>query len=359
MVSLKKWLDSHPGPTVLGIAISVATTTAAITTYFADQLHKAETAQIESKRLVEVSDLRTRLSSIERRAGSDQSKLYLDVQSMQVSPSEIRNLPSQFNSFDDGSFFLNAPISQDWSYDFMSYAEVAKLGVFKSLVDLSNNAALAKVLERKRIHVWYSKPAAEIKYAIDQGDLKLGTLTPYVKIQKVTQQDFAPTVTDVRSKAKKDAGTAIAEIERLKEGDPGVERTVPTDVNSRATGIFENAFEDDRAGTVFMDTLVQNWLLPQIGPYISLNILSAQKQFNVMYADIALRLLRTNIEKSYDQTCKEGSSATVVIRREIFFVSYGRGGYLISSEVPTCDGRSKAFEWISEWLLGLKFVKSS
>jgi hypothetical protein len=365
VVSLKKWLDSHPGPVALGIAVSVATTTVAVTTYFSDQLHKTEKAQIESKHLLEVSDLTTRLSSIERRAGSDQSKRYFDVQSMQVSQSEVKSLPSQFTGFDDGNFFVNVPVNHAWNYEFLSYTQVAKLGVFKSFVDSLDSDQLVDLFDRNKVHIWYSKPAAEIKYAVDEGELKSGTLTSHVKIQKVTRQEYAKNAADVadaarknRSEPKKDIGTTIGEIERLKEesSDADPEKADASEANSRTRKLFEQLFEGDTAGLIFIDILVQNWQLAQLEPYISFSILSAQKQLNVMYADLEIRLSRTKVEKSYDETCKEGSSPTVVIRREIFFVSYGGGGYLISAEVPTCDGRSKAFDWISQWLAGLRIA---
>jgi hypothetical protein len=214
-------------------------------------------------------------------------------------------------------------------------------------------------------------PCDEATYgaaSVDEGELKSGTLTSHVKIQKVTRQEYAKNAADVadaarknRSESKKDIGTTIGEIERLKEesSDADAEKADASEANSRTRKLFEQLFEGDTAGVIFIDILVQNWQLAQLEPYISFSILSAQKQLNVMYADLEIRLSRTKVEKSYDETCKEGSSPTVVIRREIFFVSYGGGGYLISAEVPSCDGRSKAFDWISQWLAGLRIAVKS
>jgi hypothetical protein len=56
------------------------------------------------------------------------------------------------------------------------------------------------------------------------------------------------------------------------------------------------------------------------------------------------------------KTCKEGKGTTIIVRRELFFVSYGEGGYVIDVQVPTCDGRSKAFDWITQWLAGLRIA---
>jgi hypothetical protein len=364
VVSLKKWLDNHPGPIALGIAVSVATTTAAITTYFTDQLHKAEQAQVENKHLSEVSDLKNRLSSIERRAGPEQSKRYVDVQSMQVSQSEVRNLADQFRSFDDGSFFLNAPKNQDWTYEFLSLPQSQRLGAFKLAFEQSNySPELLATLEQNKQHVWYSKPAAESRYAFGSGELTLGgPLRSNVRIQKITREQVVANASAAagaggkwRSQSEtKNVESTIDQIERLKK-----EASQDDSADSETKGLFEHLYNGDTAGLVFVDILIQHLLIGMGGPNVSFGIVSAQKQLNVMYVDLELRLSRTKIEKSYDDSCKEGSGPTIVIRREIFFVSYGSGAYLIWIEVPTCDGRSKAFEWISQWLTGLRLVVKS
>lgn len=367
LLNIKKWLDNHPGPAVLGIAVSVATTTAAITTYFNDQLHKEERAQIESKHFMEVSDLTTRLSSIERRAGSNQSKRYFDVQSMQISASEIRNLSNQFTSFDDGGFFLNPPPHQGWTYGFVSYLEVMKLGVFKSIFEQSikNEDQLRAMLERNTLHKWHSAPAGDIKYAVDSNELKWnGSLTSHVKIQRVTRQGYASNAATVAgalqqslSEPKKDVGNAIDEIERLKKESATEDVDAKTvETADQTKRMFEQIFDGDLAGIIFVDILDQNARISTLGPNVSFSVVSAQKQLNVMYVDLEIRFSRARIEKSYDDSCKEGTTPTVAIRREIFFVSYGGGGYLISTEVPTCDGRSKAFDWINQWLAGLRIA---
>jgi hypothetical protein len=98
----------------------------AVTAYLLERVNKAEKIEATNKYNTQISDLTTRLSSIERRAGPNQEKRYFDVQSMQVSLAEVRNLPAQFKNFDNGAFFLNAPISQTWNYAVLSEGEVAK-----------------------------------------------------------------------------------------------------------------------------------------------------------------------------------------------------------------------------------------
>jgi len=371
MVSLKEWLDNHPAQAVLGIAVSVATATAGITTYFTEQLHKTDKAQIERKHNVEMSDLRTRLSSIERRAGPNQPKRYFDVVSMQMSSSEIRNLPTGFTSFDNGLFYLNTPSSQKWTYGLLPQTEFTKLGLFAPVIGVLD-ASIRAILEKQIGHTWSSNPAADVRYAFLSDDLDwIGPLTSQVRIQKMSRQFFAENAARFatlqnrpQSEAKKvdsaveakKVDSAVNEIERLRKEEDAKANVEGTDI-AATMKLFEQLFDEDMSGLVFTDTLAQNFQISMVGPEkLSFIISSAQKQANVMYLDLEIRLLRAKIEKSYDEFCRVGSSPTIVIRREFFFISYGPGGYLISIQVPTCDGRSKAFDWINEWLAGLRIA---
>ena len=362
MVSLKEWLDNHPAQTVLGIAVSVATATAGITSYFTEQLHKTNKAQIERKHNIEMSDLRTRLSSIERRAGPNQPKRYFDVVSMQMSSSEIRSLPTEFTSFDNGLFYLNTPSSQKWTYGLLSQPEFTKLGLFAPVIGVLDDSIRA-ILDKQIGHTWSSNPAADVRYAFLSDDLDwIGPLTSQVRIHKVTRQFFAENAAKYaalqnrpQSEAKK-VDSAVNEIERLRKEEDAKANVEGTDI-ATTMKLFEQLFDEDMAGLIFTDTLAQNFQISMVGPEkLSFIISSAQKQANVMYLDLEIWLLRAKIEKSYDEFCRVGSSPTIVIRREFFFISYGPGGYLISIQVPTCDGRSKAFDWINEWLAGLRIA---
>jgi hypothetical protein len=368
MPSLKQWLDGHPASIVLGIAVSVATAASGFTGSLIDQLHKAEAVQVANHHQLEITDLNSRLSSIERRAGPDQPKRYLDVQSMQLAPTEIRNLPQIFASYDDGRFFLNSPISKSWSYGFMPYGEVGKLSLFRPMVEMVlEDRNIKAALDANIGHTWYSSPAAEARYALDTDDLKFsGPLVSHVRIQKVTRQSYSEAATMVAQSVREastskhsNADATIDEIQRLTKEETAEKGNDTLDVNSTTQKLFERLFDGDTAGLVFVDILFQNWQFGNIGPNVSFSILSAQKQLNVMYVDLELRLTRTEIIKSYDESCKEKSTPTISVRREIFFVSYGGGGYLISTQVPTCDGRSKAFDWISQWLSGLRLAMRS
>src|SRR6266545_405059 len=165
MSSVKEWLDTHPAALVLGIAVSVGSTASGITAYLITQINKAHEIEIANKYNSQISDLTTRLSSIERRAGSGPEKKYLDVQSLQIALSEVKILPAQFKNYDKGSFFLNLPVSDAWNYSILTEGEIGKLGPLKSLVEQAYKVeGLQKVFDRNKAHVWYLNPIAEVRF---------------------------------------------------------------------------------------------------------------------------------------------------------------------------------------------------
>ncbi|MBH5368703.1 hypothetical protein [Bradyrhizobium glycinis] len=119
-------------------------------------------------------------------------------------------------------------------------------------------------------------------------------------------------------------------------------------------GKFEQMFDSDVAGYVFVDALSKMLQTSALSSNISFGINSAQKQFNVMYVDAELTFSNVEISNSLDQFCTNGKDKAVTLRREIFFVSYPQESYLIRAEAPTCGGRSAASDWITQWLSGLR-----
>jgi hypothetical protein len=308
MASLKEWLENHPAIAVLGVAVSVGSVSSAVTAYLLERVNKAEKIEATNKYNTQISDLTTRLSSIERWAGPNQEKRYFNVQSMQVSLAEVRNLPAQFKNFDNGAFFLNAPISQTWNYAVLSEGEVAKLGLFKTLVEEAyKDERMKSLMQLIKGHAWYSNSLANVRFNIGSASVE-GSLVSHLHIIKVTRQDFATKaaavagiVSDLRrnppSAESKEIGSAIEEIQRLKEKDsPEARVEANADPEPQVKKMFEQLFDGDTAGMIFVDALIRMAQLASTGPNMSFSILSAQKQLNVMYIDA-----NTSIFRRYDR----------------------------------------------------------
>ena len=355
---LKKWIEDHPAAILLGVTISVGSAASTTTGYLTNQLHLAEKSEekskfisekneIETKYMAKIADLEGRLSSIERRVGSNQANKYFDIRTLQIPSSEIRNLPTAFKNYDNSSFFVNAPISGSWAYKSTTEGNVLKLGLFREGVEQLEN----QVSDKQRtkllgapVHVWLTQPLADVSFEIDKDQRIQGVLTPHVLLMKVTAAQFFEKL------------SALDEIQSQSESNRKSDAQAGKISDFRRKDNFEKLYLGDAAGFIFSDTLIR--MLVQFGdiPNASVVIHSAQKQLNVMYIDAEIIINGVIIIKSYDDNCIIDTRPTVHLRREMFSISYGSNGYFIQTEVPTCDGRSKAFDWINQWLAGLRIT---
>jgi hypothetical protein len=340
-------------------------------------VHKAEETRIENKYSNQIADLTARISHIERRAGQTKEKLYVDVESMQVSAEEVKHLPTQHTGYDDGSFFINIPISGAWKHSILSEEEIFKLGPLKSVIELAAQFQIFKdIVNVLTAHVWYSEPIANIRYEFGRKgskSIQTGPLTPHVYIMKINRtelfkkQERVIGAMDGRDDPQESerVGDAITEIERLRadidkrHGRSIRKSPITGSFDDQVTTLrenFERLFDGDTAAYIFVDALVRWARLPIQSSSFSFKIYSAQKRLNVLYIDAEIRISDAIIDESFDPSCVKGSKTNVVIRREQFFVSYGSEGYILYTEVPTCEGRSRAFDWVSQWLAGVRIV---
>jgi hypothetical protein len=371
MGSLKEWLETRPAAAVAGLVVSIGTTASGITAYSIGETHKAEKIELTTKLNAQISDLSGRLSSIERRAGPNNQKKYFDVQTLQISSPEVRNLAPGYANFENGSFFVNAPISDAWTYGVLTEGDVGRMGPFKSLIDrfVELNTDAKAFLETTKVHVWRGKSVADVTFDFGSGVGKMtvsGLLTPHVSIMKVSRRDLIDKATAAAglmastptSKSKEGvAQSTVEQIERLKAGIVKKEgEAAESDSLTQMRLAMERLYDGDVAGFIFVDALLRMLQYSLSSPTVSFGIHSAQKQLNVLYIDAELRISEVEFKNSVDPNCKEATKGVVVLRREYFFLSFGDGGYLIQTEVSSCDGRSKAFDWISQWLAGLRFT---
>jgi hypothetical protein len=276
MQSLKLWLDTHPAIAVIGVAVSVGSMASGVTAYMIERLNKVEMAQVTGKYNADIADLSARLSSIERRAGPDEAKKYFDAESIQVLEPEVKNLSSQFKNYDNGSFFLNLPITADWKYSFLSEGEAAKVGVFKQVYELAfQNEELKKLSECIKVHAWFSDPVAQVTFNVNSGGATIpltGPIAPRIIIFKITRDQWAfkaamsgtavaKSSQATPSQEKTDILGAIKKIEEVKRGDilqdttvsPPTMNAAPDDQDNALKNSFDKLFTGDIAGSRWFD----------------------------------------------------------------------------------------------------------
>jgi hypothetical protein len=369
MPTLKQWIDEHPARVILAIALSVGSAASGATAYILNQKHDLERGETARGYNEKISDLTTRLSSIERRASATQERKYLDVQAMQITFPDVRSLSASFKDIDGGRLFVSAPIMDEWSFSVSTEGEVAKTGPMKQMIEgLENNNEKFKKAMSSKAYFWHPKPIASVEFTQGFGANKLpttGLLTPHVMVVPIAKGQLAEKVASFYSSEKKSKTTGNVPVEpAAKPQESTADGSAAEKKASQSTElsdadqklILEQLFDGDEAGVLMLDSMMRMASLGSAGSNFSYRINSAQKQLNVMYVDGEIEISDVTITNSSDEYCTNGISRVVTLRREYFFVSHPRGSYLIETEVPTCGGRSRAFDWISQWLAGLRIA---
>lgn len=365
----------------IALAITVVSTVGGTAYFLGRKFERAE--GLESKQTLnqQNADLKTRLVSIERRVAPSSEKKYFDVRILQVAPSELRRLSAEYKSFANGRFFVNAPIRDPWQYREMDGLEVGKLGVFSSVFgSVAQEPALRHLLEGTR-HVWQSPSAGEISYELGTGNSRIkvsGNLTATAVVQQVVRKSLKDNVsavisviasaTNKESNAGKTSVVVPAEKPKADNAEtPKADNAETPKVDNKesettkeqieqVTSRLADIYDSTAAGFVLFDQLAGAVLFSIHDPSVILKIHSIQQQLNVFYLDVEYLIPNVTVTRS-SSNCVQGSTITLSVRREMFFFSNKDGGYLIGVEVPSCDqGRSSVFEWISQWLAGLRIV---
>jgi hypothetical protein len=330
----------------------------------------------------EIEDLSQRLNSIKR--GIGEQKSYLDIHILQLPSVEIRTLSPEYKSYDSNSFFVNEPKFGGWAYQLTTEGGAAKVGPLGHFVDKLEQdlGDQAKGIMGSPAHVWTGQPVADISFQMMGQDIS-STIQPNIMLMRLTPEIFAQKVKamgqafnasdDIKKKDTKTVEEAVKAIEAIKENQSKDDvkdaagghsttdsvESIPAEAKVKKIDDLNNEFDKlyagDTTGLMFIDTLT-SMFLQSLATSSTLKIYSAQKQANVMYIDADMVMHKAKIEKSYGSDCTVGDMTEVHFNRELFFISYANDGYLIRTEVPTCEGRNEAFSWITQWLAGLRIT---
>jgi hypothetical protein len=416
--SLKKWIENNPASTVISVIMSTAVVVSGVTGYFAKRIEADDLGQQKVKFISDQTtsdnsykdkinqltsekdnlsrdyahqiDLLTQsLTSIKRGIGDQ--KTYVDVHTLQIPVVEVRNLSIDFKEYDNNSFFVNQPKYGNWTYQYTTEGDANKLGPFKSIVEEMEQLLgdRAKEILGSPAHVWVAPPVADFDFSM-QGDTVSGTLRPNIILMKISPEILSKKISGLGhalsdlKQNDEDRSKQIAlvskTIESLRAGETASDGTngssrqnenLPQNIQTKSATTSEQAINDkiekadrinkqfdelyaaDTAGFLFVDGLYRMFLASSAIEGSTFKIYSAQKIANVMYISADINISKAHITKTYGTDCSIDQT-DVDLNRELFFVSYGSDGYLIQTEVPTCNGRSDAFAWITQWLVGLR-----
>lgn len=376
-MTLKQYIETHPLPTLVVVAAATATATAGIIAATAIPKHEAEKAKIEADYKSDVSGLKARLASIERKLGSDE-KTYFDVSQLVVTPDRVKSLDQAYKSGGGGLFFYLQPVGEQWKYELISEGELAMLKLAPEDIDPSM-AKLFAALGQKNLHLWRKDQHLELhpkaKKGFESRAPKTIRFFPMVAVQALSEAQFQEAVggfskfVEDESDLKKLSNTLDRLLADLKTTGPTSSASAPNQVAASAsqaslaaTGVkdlgsgdkqlelesfLRGLFRGDLAAAVLGGLISQTLQLPRLfeGAEGSLN--SVQKKGNVLYIQMTLRFSDASVS-GLDKP------ANLTVDREIFIVTNTKNIYVVQVEVPTLDGRSDAYPWVGQWLSSVR-----
>jgi hypothetical protein len=339
MATLKEFIETHPLPTLVGVAIAAATAASGLAAYVAS----AERTRLEFGLRQEMSTLKSRLASIERRIGADE-KTYFDVSRLVLPQEQVKTLSAEFRTAGDGAFYYVPPPGDGWEHRVTSEAELMAMKFGQSeAAFVGKETDLAKALGAKTVYVWRHKDGLTIDRSGKAG-LRFDKLVffPMVVVQAIDAKllpSLAGRIAEATSPGAKAASSTAA------AGADEGERMLARERD------LERAFRGDAAAVLLTGILTQTLNTPLLMGDVQASMNTVQKKGNVLYLQMSMRFPDATIEGS-------AARRTVVVDREVFVVTTPATVYMVQVEVPSIGGRAQAYEWVAQWLSGVRIPLS-
>lgn len=371
-MKFKDLVDSHPLPILVGVAFTVASTTAGVVTFVESSKYEGEKIKIENEYRGDISNLKTKLASIERKIGADE-KTYFDVSQLIITPDRVKALDGAYKSANDGEFFYALPVGERWIYDVVSELEFAALKLDHH--DLYPGMKKFQTeLGEKNVHIWRNKQNFTIipraKKGMENAAPKSVRFFPSVAVQYVRESDLKSAarafVSDYEDESKfkkltrqfddlpKDVQTSTPVL-----ADSATSSSIPATSHDTANqhisgerqlemeNSLNSLFRGDLAGLMLLGITSQAFQLTQLSEGVEVSLNSVQKKGNVLYMNISIKFTSANISELLKPT-------NITVDQEIFIVTNTKGLYIVKVEVPTIDGRSDAYPWVGQFLSSIR-----
>jgi prefoldin subunit 5 len=395
--SLIDIINNHPISLLAAVIISSVSATVGVVTFYntqqnssIEERHKAEMAALATKNLdglatssrkyqQEISDLSSRITSIERRIPGS-GPTYMDVSSISIGPEAQKALGKEYKEFDNGNFLVNAPASDDWYFEITDEARLAKemLGVELGDSSLANVMSMGQLYAWKnknvfkvrlpdagllgRDHVFTFRPAIYV-IAIDYDFIRnrLASLQNAMSDTDSTEKelnaqikDTATTLDELSNKTNLPAADAAASSTGEKTSDiqaqPANLISDATEAKDKALDDLNEIFTSDLSSAMLSDIFASTTLQSMYTGFTN-RIYSVQKKGNVFY--LQNQMIFKNCALLVDGKFGDATNRAIV-DQEIFYIGNGTKGYLIKIFLPPIDSKAEAFIWTKSWLAGLQ-----
>lgn len=382
MVSLKKYIESHPAAALSTVIFATAGVVGGSSAWFyqqqsslVEERHKTEIDHVESELSDQINDLKTRLVSIGRRVGGED--LYLDVASIPIDNSSLRTLPSEFKSYQNGYYYVSVPTFEIWEHlekqSQLDYFEMVFGEEFTQM--LAQYERLGNVLSERNMVMWRSPNSIDVELSSNPIGVEQLKFWPIIQVMTIdsgyidrmsqaigeifdfederdyeeeleTLLDMLESQTVIRDSEGAENGSASHSSDAASDLDNSEPRNQRDEFDQlvfadELTGIID----DDLAGFLLFDRIASGYQLA--GTFgAKFRVLSVEKKGNVLYAQT---------ETIFDsQETATSSGGKVFLGEETFFIGIGDGGLLVRVLVPSIEPRSDAYTWTQAWLTGLR-----
>ncbi|MEX0955676.1 MAG: hypothetical protein WDZ83_10745 [Rhizobiaceae bacterium] len=356
-MSIRDFLEAHPLSILLGVVVAAGSTTAGVVSFVDSSRYNLEKKQIEISHEREVSTLKDRLVSIERRIGDDDLNFF-DVSKLVITKDKVKALDGSYNTAEGAKFYYTVPNGNLWKYSFISEGEYFMMKIQEDRF----TSQMSQALKHKNFHLWAREEKVKIYPHVKDG--KSGFVPdaiiffPMVAVQVLEEDDFVSGVTsldrmlednNIDQITKTGGGSEIAEeIATLIEGE---------EILADSSRDVDRKIElEEKLSQYYRGDLVLRMLSAVITASVAIEdtyedtrveINTIQKKGNVLY-------IQMNIEFESAGSSKGKSDIRLTVEREIFMVANSENFYLVQVEVPSADGRSDAYSWVGQWLSGIR-----
>lgn len=380
-MALKDFIDSHPLAVLVGLSVAVASTTAGVTNYVTGQRIENEKTKIEVEYKSEISTLKIRLASIERKLGSDE-KGFFDVSQLVITQDRVKELDSSYKRMGGGVFFIAEPSMRDWKYSLTSELELAKVILGETDTD-AMFSKLAPALGKPNVHLWRRSDTLVIhpkpKKGLEGIAPKKLVFFPSVLVQTLNTEDLPGIVSELHKTLNEDSEIEaiskridalhqetkkMSPLTATQASDPiGQQSNAPQPAQDErsakigSTGATKleteealaQLFRGDMAAIMLAGLIAQTMKLPQMFPGAQAALGSVQKKGNVLYVQSRTEFNDIEIDG------KTGENK-LFVDQEFFIVTNPKTIFVVKVQIPSIDGRSDAFPWIGQWLSGFRVL---
>jgi hypothetical protein len=368
----KEWFQSRPLIVLVGAAITVSSSTAAVVTYFfvqkkelADQLHAAELQQVKSDLTAKIKELEVRLLSIERHVGTE---TIWDVSQVLVSRSQVSALGSEFTYFDDLQCYLLVPKSEIWAFKKMSELEFTGMLLGSKWVEGQRATPLGRMMSDLKIACWRGPDTFDIETT--EPELPVIHAFPYVFIERVNNRKLRQSAgkfideqeLEAKQKAAKEAKRALDEKGGEKIPPDVAAKSPSPNVTGSPSAEGENP-ASAQASEVEAREAYLNLLLDSdiVGSFLNYN-LSGVIQTTALIKDASFDIIKVekkgNVFYLHSRLVApaSGTRPKVYLDKESICIGDNEDTVIIQTCAPSTDGRPPEGAWIARWFAGLRVV---